>query len=200
MPKGKKGAGDPADGPPPLEGPPGLAQVDVDVALPEPYVPDFSGRDDDYRCFILDPELSGEEHITAVEYAPDRAEMVHHMVLHRASRSAALDKDAADEGPGWKCFGGPGVSSNRIPGDLDLADTLGAWAPGVNVSRYPEGTGVPIDDSEVVVVQTERVGVIGSDAVVLHHHLQTERGVAAEAKTIRGLEGGSAEPLIAAWA
>lgn len=52
---------------------------------------------------------------------------------------------------------------------------------------------------EEVVVQTKRVGVMGADAVVLHHHLQTERGPAAEATTVRGLEEGGADTLIAAW-
>lgn len=52
---------------------------------------------------------------------------------------------------------------------------------------------------EEVVVQTKRVGVIGKDAVVLQHHLETERGPAAEATTVRGLGEGSADALIAAW-
>ena len=53
---------------------------------------------------------------------------------------------------------------------------------------------------EEVLVQTKRIGVIGSDAVVLQHSIETERGRAAEAVTVRGLADGSAQPLIAAWA
>ena len=52
---------------------------------------------------------------------------------------------------------------------------------------------------EEVVVQTKRVGVIGAEAVVLHHHLETERGPAAEATTVRGLAEGSSEALISVW-
>jgi acyl-CoA thioesterase FadM len=52
---------------------------------------------------------------------------------------------------------------------------------------------------EEVVVQTKRVGVIGTDAVVLKHHLETERGPAAEATTVRGLTEGSGEMLVSAW-
>ena len=52
---------------------------------------------------------------------------------------------------------------------------------------------------EEVEVRTERVGVLGSTAVVLRHSIETGRGPAAEAVTVRGLLDGSAEPLIAAW-
>jgi acyl-CoA thioesterase FadM len=52
---------------------------------------------------------------------------------------------------------------------------------------------------EEVVVQTKRVGIIGTEAVVLEHHLETARGPAAEATTIRGLAEGSGQALISAW-
>jgi acyl-CoA thioesterase FadM len=52
---------------------------------------------------------------------------------------------------------------------------------------------------ESVTVRTRRLGVIGKDAVVLGHHLSTERGIAAEATCIRALAEGSSQPLIAAW-
>lgn len=52
---------------------------------------------------------------------------------------------------------------------------------------------------ERVTVRTRRVGVIGMDAVVLKHHLETERGPAADATSVRALAKGSSEALIAAW-
>lgn len=52
---------------------------------------------------------------------------------------------------------------------------------------------------ERVHVRTERIGTAGSDAVVLKHNLETERGPAAEATSIRVLAEGSGEALIAAW-
>ena len=52
---------------------------------------------------------------------------------------------------------------------------------------------------ERVTVRTKRVGVIGTDAVVLKHHLETERGPAADATSVRGLAEGSGEALISAW-
>ena len=52
---------------------------------------------------------------------------------------------------------------------------------------------------ERVTVTTKRVGRIGADAVVLKHHLETARGPAADATSVRGLLDGSAEALVAAW-
>ena len=52
---------------------------------------------------------------------------------------------------------------------------------------------------ERVTVRTKRVGVIGADVVVLKHHLETERGPAADAISVRALAEGIGEPLISAW-
>ncbi len=52
---------------------------------------------------------------------------------------------------------------------------------------------------ERVTVRTARIGVIGTEAVVLRHHLETARGPAADATSMRSLAEGNAEALIAAW-
>jgi acyl-CoA thioesterase FadM len=52
---------------------------------------------------------------------------------------------------------------------------------------------------EEVVVRTKRVGMLGEDGVVLEHQLETARGVAAEATTVRGLQEGSVDALVSAW-
>jgi acyl-CoA thioesterase FadM len=52
---------------------------------------------------------------------------------------------------------------------------------------------------ERVTVRTKRIGAIGSDAVVLMHHLETDRGTAADATSVRALADGSTESLISAW-
>ena len=52
---------------------------------------------------------------------------------------------------------------------------------------------------EVVEVRTERAGVVGRDAIVLRHQIETELGRAADAITIRSLAEGSTQTLIDAW-
>ena len=50
-----------------------------------------------------------------------------------------------------------------------------------------------------VAVRTKRIGRIGIDSVVLKHSLETERGTAADATSVRGLAEGSGKALVAAW-
>ena len=52
---------------------------------------------------------------------------------------------------------------------------------------------------EDVLVRTNRVGLLGEDGVVFKHEIETPRGVAAEAISIRGLAEGNAESLVRAW-
>lgn len=53
--------------------------------------------------------------------------------------------------------------------------------------------------AEQVFVRTRRIGVIEDQAVVLEHDLRTERGTAAEAVTVRGLEEGPGAALVGVW-
>jgi acyl-CoA thioesterase FadM len=106
----------------------------------------------------------------------------------------------------WQTWADPLAHANH-PAYVDWCDEA--------TSRYMHAAGVdpvmlrPIAErvafknavlpGEEVVVHTKRIGVIGADAVVLHHHLETERGPAAEATTVRGLADGSGDALLSAW-
>lgn len=93
--------------------------------------------DDDYRCFIVDPELATDQFLTAYQVHPGVERLVHHVVLYAVADSAeaaeVLALDDADPGPGYRCYGGPGTLESR---------SLAAWAPGTDVTRYPAGTGL----------------------------------------------------------
>lgn len=52
---------------------------------------------------------------------------------------------------------------------------------------------------EYVTIRSERLGRIGTDAVVLKHRVETERGPAADATSVRALAGVGGEALVAAW-
>jgi hypothetical protein len=138
-------AGDPDDAPaPPI--PETLARVDFEGDIAADYVP--SGEDD-YRCFAVDLGLSRSEQLVALEIEPGARWMVHHVVLYQANSLQAAAADAAESGPGWTCFGGPGVSTTS---PLDSA-AVGAWAPGTPVTHYPPGTGVDLTLGNVIVMQ-----------------------------------------------
>lgn len=117
---------------------------DVRVALPEPY-DGREGTPNDYRCFILDPGFTEETWVKAHTFVPDQVEIAHHATMFRlpASGVAALEaRDAADPEPGWECFDGTGAGAQ-----------FAGWAPGAQVTRYPDGSGMRMEAGERVVVQ-----------------------------------------------
>lgn len=137
--------GDPGDAPPPpvLDA---LDRVDVEADPGVDYTP---AGEDDYRCFIIDLGLAQTEQVVALEIVPGVSWMVHHVVLFQANSLQAEAADAADPGPGWSCFGGPGVTTTS---PFESA-AVGAWAPGTPVTRYPAGTGVGLGPGNVIVMQ-----------------------------------------------
>ena len=126
----------------------------VDVALTEPYTPTAEGKGtDDYRCFLLDPQLLTDSFVTGVDVLPDRPEMVHHVILFRVPPeqvAKAEAQDAAAPGQGWTCFGGTGVGSGD---QLRSAPWIGAWAPGGGERVTSEGLGIPMPTGSRVIVQ-----------------------------------------------
>ncbi|MFZ5476437.1 MAG: hypothetical protein ACOZNI_06630 [Myxococcota bacterium] len=126
----------------------GLTRVDHELALPEPYTP--TGSPDDYRCFAVDWPEAEAKWITGFDVSPDNVPIVHHVVAYLArpeqvAQYAALD--AADPGPGWTCYGGPGV------GLQEDATWLGGWAPGASDGDFPNGTGIYVEPGSQVVLQ-----------------------------------------------
>lgn len=121
----------------------GLARYDVQLDIGVDYLPN-DDRPDDYRCFIVDPKNNGDRQVTGFEVLPDKADLLHHVLLYKTSRSEAQALDDAEPGPGYKCFGGP---------KTEIAIAMGAWAPGGTPTVYPGGTGIPLWNDEVVILQ-----------------------------------------------
>ena len=106
----------------------------VTLAMPEAYTPSapHGVGTDDYRCFILDPNLTKDTFLTGTNILPGNPEVVHHAIMFQLppqAQSYAEEADAAEPGLGWTCFANMGFGG--APGDqLDNAQWLGAWAPG----------------------------------------------------------------------
>jgi len=136
--------GDPAMAPEPPAAPRGLARVDAELGLEAPYTPP-PDRDDDYRCFVVDASEARGRFLTGYEVIPGRPEIVHHVILYSlpdvGAEAAARSRDAADEGPGYRCFGDAGVQPS---------EPLAVWAPGTGPVLFPEGTGVRVPGNAVV--------------------------------------------------
>ncbi len=102
---------------------------------------------DDYRCFLVDPQLTSDAFVTAYRVDPGDARVVHHVILYAPTTApaeeAAAALDAQDAALGYPCFGGPGVASRAVAG----------WAPGTPVTRFPAETGVRLLAGRKLVMQ-----------------------------------------------
>lgn len=125
---------------------------DVVLTMPAPYVP--TGEQlDDYRCFLLDPQLADGGYVTASDILPDEGRVVHHAFIFQVSaeaRAEAEQKSAEDDRTGWECYGDTGLSSTS-PGAI--ADSLGAWVPGSQPLTVRDGTGLYVEPSNLFVLQ-----------------------------------------------
>ena len=117
----------------------GLASVAPYVVAPGP---------DEYRCFVVDPQLTAEQFMTAIRPELDKSEVVHHIQLFSAdtaeARTTIASRDVADPGPGYACDTegtGPGLRY------------VGVWGAGDRVRRWPDGTGVPVPADAHLVLQ-----------------------------------------------
>ncbi len=109
----------------------------IEMKMDPPYTPN-KDLADDYRCFLLNPNLTQDTYVSAYEIFPDQADLVHHVILFTASASAipqAEATDRSDDGPGWTCFGG-----TEVAGAGSLSSSLGVWAPGGGRVDFPTGT------------------------------------------------------------
>ncbi|MCB0895667.1 MAG: hypothetical protein H6529_13930 [Nocardioides sp.] len=126
------------------------------LTMPEEYTPSAptAGGTDDYRCFVLDPKLDKDVWLTGSNVLPGNPLVVHHVILFRITPeqvAEARQKDAADEGAGWTCFGGTGLSGDFS--NIDDASWLAAWAPGGDETKVSDGYGVKLEKGAQVVMQ-----------------------------------------------
>jgi Copper type II ascorbate-dependent monooxygenase, C-terminal domain len=117
---------------------------------------------DDYHCFVLEPRLKQDVYVTSAVIRPGRPDIVHHVILFEAAGANAAEArglNAASNGKGWTCFGGPGLAETH-PGvgaaasdRLGAPEWLGAWVPGHTTNDTPKGTGVLLHAGAAIVLQ-----------------------------------------------
>ena len=133
----------------------------LDLAMPGgAYSPVAPGEGkDQYRCFLLDPDLAEDTFVTGAEVLPGQREIVHHAIVFRVGPgqvATAERADRADAGTGWTCFGGaglPGRGGADAVSALDSAPWLSAWAPGGGENVFGKGTGVRLRAGSRLVLQ-----------------------------------------------
>ena len=129
----------------------------------KPYLPKAAvGGLDDYHCFLLEPHLTQDMFVTSAVIKPQRATIVHHVILFEAAGENATEArklNDASGGNGWTCFGGPGLSETHPTATSADVDRLGvppwiaAWVPGHANNDLPQGTGVLVHAGAAIVMQ-----------------------------------------------
>ena len=122
----------------------GAPTVSVDSGID--YTSTISGQDD-YRCFVIDPQITSRFDLIAADTTSTNRAIVHHVIVSAvppASAAQAYANDNQDDGPGYECFGGVKVTG---------AYSVSASAVGSPVKPFPDGTGVPLAAGTIFVVQ-----------------------------------------------
>jgi polyisoprenoid-binding protein YceI/mono/diheme cytochrome c family protein len=143
----------------------GQLDVPASTPVPPPAVPDLPepradrvvrmaeayrvtpAEEDDYRCFILDPEVTEPTFLTGYTFDPDQLEVVHHAIVTRVRAAQVPEmvaKDGADDGPGWSCLAGMGVSTG---------ERIAGWVPGQRPVVYKAGDGFDLQPGDVLIAQ-----------------------------------------------
>jgi hypothetical protein len=126
------------------------------LTMPEAYTPSapYGSGTDDYRCFLLDPQVDQDVWLTGSNVLPGNPDVVHHVILFKVSPDSVAEaetRDHASPDPGWTCFGGTGLSGEF--GNLEDANWLAAWAPGGDETKIRDGYGVKLEAGSRIVMQ-----------------------------------------------
>jgi polyisoprenoid-binding protein YceI/mono/diheme cytochrome c family protein len=123
-----------------------------DLVLPMPVeYQSPEGRTDDYRCFLLDPQLDSPRYITASEVIPGNFSVVHHVLVFPVpaeARATAEAKSNQDGRAGWECFGGTGLTN--VATNTAIAP---GWVPGASANKFPPNTGILLQAGDLLVFQ-----------------------------------------------
>ncbi len=124
------------------------------LTIPEPYTPaPPNGGYDDYRCMVIDPQLTESTFVTGAQFQPENESLVHHSIIYSvppSSRKAAFAQDAATPGQGWTCFGSDGLEKKSGESEAVWMDT---WTPGGAETLLTQDVGFKLEPGSLLMVQ-----------------------------------------------
>lgn len=121
-----------------------LGDPDMVVGMSESFTP-ARGKDV-YRCFVVSNPMDKTMYVTASDVIPGNRKIVHHVILFIDEYNQSPKLDAAEDGPGYTCFGGPGF-------DLTLNSMLSGWAPGTLPKHLTDGLAIAVPKGARLVMQ-----------------------------------------------
>jgi hypothetical protein len=121
----------------------------VTLKMPQPYTPVApNGGTDEYRCFMVDPGLTGTAYLTGSQFLPQNADIVHHAIFFRVGPdevAKARQVDDSTPGEGWQCFGDAGIGGDQ--------GWVAHWAPGANEVLLGKSLGYALPPGSQLIMQ-----------------------------------------------
>ena len=108
---------------------------DAEITIPKAFEIPADGRDV-FQCFVVPLAFEGERYVKTVEFHPGNAKVVHHALFFLDMTGEARRLDAAANGKGYPCFGGP--RSCRRAGSVDGRRARRRTAAGRHELRHRE--------------------------------------------------------------
>lgn len=121
-----------------------LGIPNLTLTMTEPYTV-IGDNQDHYQVFVLPTGLLEDRDVSAIEFRPGNAKVVHHVFVYTCEDGSAAALDATTPEYGYPSFGGAGEGVN--------ADFLGLYAPGLQSRFYPPGSGIKFKAGTDVVIQ-----------------------------------------------
>jgi len=87
-----------------------LGTPDVVLKMTDAFAVPATGQDI-YQCFVLPLNLPEDMPLTAVEFKPGNRRVLHHSISFVDTRRVGRWRDGGSQEPGYRCFGGAGVSA-----------------------------------------------------------------------------------------
>ena len=141
--------------------PPTLDTWDITAAMSAPHVP--PAGQDEYRCFVVDPGITTDRYVTAVDFVPGNPAIVHHASL-LADPTRSLESK----------IGPDGLDCTTEITSAPLRE-LDPWTPGVGPDIYPAGVSRLLPANSLLVLQIHYAAHpdVGSASDQSAFHLQT---------------------------
>jgi polyisoprenoid-binding protein YceI/mono/diheme cytochrome c family protein len=138
-----------------------------DIVLDRPAYTGSTENTNDYRCFVLDPEITEPTFLTGYTFLGDQMEQLHHaQVFHISAEQVASSAavDGKDGQPGWSCYSGPDLAGKRpskVPGRAPKRDVgfsgqanlVAGWVPGQGPSDFGKDVGILMEPGDALVLQ-----------------------------------------------
>ena len=100
---------------------------------------------EDFRCFLLDPEITETRFLAGIQVEPDALEVLHHVFAYRVPADRAAEFEGLLEQDGsYECFSALGFSG---------LDPLMFWLPDTLPMEFPGGAAVSLEPGSRILLQ-----------------------------------------------